>query len=205
MDTDAQDVLRLAKQLHDHIAELTKDLDQNDPAVVAALEHASNTVRNVEAAIECEEEDKVLHAYAERHRPAPDERAYSWEKLPMYEWNNELSRVLGRLFASIHKRYYIHLHMLTADTMMMSNCIALGHADMPEGEETPREQLRAYRFIGYEAACRTLGNFEELSRVTGYGASDVAHGKTLVRRIRDAFHASLNELDGVAPAASLLN
>ena len=86
--------------------------------------------------------------------------------------------------------------------MLMSNCIALGHQELPPGETPSPEVLRAYRFIGCYGAERTLGMLDDLSKVTGFCASDVAHGKKLVRQIRDQFAADLAELETGSPTQS---
>ena len=197
-----RETLSLAEKLRDAVAELTRDLDPDDAVVQELKAHPANVVRNVEQAIECGEQDREARRFIESSEPRAKEKPYKWEELPIYAWSNEFARVIGRLLASLHKRYHLRIHLLGGQAMLMSNCIALGHQELPPGETPSPEVLRAYRFIGHYAAERTLEMLDDLARVTGYSASDVAHGKRLVRQIRDQFAADLSEVETGSPTHS---
>ncbi len=195
MDADEQHVLELARELQAHVERITKDLDPNDPVVANLRAKPAAVIRHIEQAIECGEADKVCRAYVEKHGGTQKDRIYSWEHLPVYAWVNEFARVIGRLLASMHKRYYVHVHNIAGEAMLLSKCIAMGHREPAPGEVISVEELRAYRLIGYHSARHTLNLLEDLSKATGYAASGVAHGKKLVRQIRDQFQADLDELE----------
>ena len=200
-----QETLALANQLKDEVEQLTKDMDPDDPVVAHLRAHTANVGLNLEQAIECSREEKVVKDYARANAKERGAVDYTWEKLPVYAWNNEFARVIGRLLCTIHKRYHIHLHNLAGQAMLMSNCIALGHRDLAPGETVSREELRAYRFIACFAAERTLEMLDDLSKATGYSACDVAHAKTLLRRMRDQFEKDVREIDEAAATSAVMH
>ena len=187
-------LLELTRELGSEIARITKDLDPNDPDVAKLRAGPAKIRHHLESAIECRAEE-VVGAAPERD----SEIVYTWEKLPVYAWVNEFARVVGRLLATLPRRLHIHAHQLAGQATLISNCIALGHRDCPPGETAPREELRAFRLIGWQATVTVMKPLEELSRITKLGRSDVAHGMALIGKIRTHFEEALAELDEAAP------
>lgn len=190
-----QNLLSLTRELGVEIRKLTANLDPADPVVAKLRDAPARITRNVESAIECRAAEKASHADEKKRGKA--DVVYSWEKLPVYAWNNELARVIGRLLVELPRRLHAPLHNLAGQATLISTCIALGHRDTAPGEVVPKEELRAYRTIGYHATFTTMELLEELSRVTRNGRRDIAQGMSLVGRIRDQFEADLAQLDDV--------
>ena len=185
------ELARLAHELESEVATLCKDLDHEDPDVKNLLSAVASVSRNIDAARELSEPDPIL----EKMRTRQGEPIYTWEHLPVYAWNNELARVIGRMLAVLPKRSSVHIHNLAAQATLMSNCIAMGHRDLPPGEVAAAEELRAYRMIGYQATFTVEEILKDISSVTKQCKSDIAQGLSLVDKIRQHFETALGEVD----------
>jgi hypothetical protein len=202
MDFIEQQLLSRARELDAEIQKLTKDLDADDPDVAKLRAAPAKITRGVESAIECrvaavEIETSTWRKLAHKKDPPEAEVLYDWEKLPVYAWNNEFARVIGRLLMQLPRRLHVRIHNLAGQATLISNCIALGHRDAAPGEVISKDELRAYRVIGYHATFTTMELLEEISGLTRSARSDLAHGMSLVGRIRKQFEADLAELDQV--------
>ncbi|MGQ0562644.1 MAG: hypothetical protein ACT443_12315 [Gemmatimonadota bacterium] len=196
-----QELLSLAQQLGTEISKITRNLDPNDPLIAKLRAAPAKITHNIEQAIECRAEEAEIKAYCEKLRPRKGDVVYSWEKLPVYAWTNELARVIGRLLASLPGRFHIYVHNLGGQAMLLSNCVALGHREVPPGETVSKEELRAYRFIGCHTTSQAMDTLRELSAKTRKSKNDVAHGMSLVGKIRAHFEEAVAELDGAVPDA----
>ena len=197
-----QKLLSRARELDAEIQKLTKDLDADDPVVAKLRAAPAKITRGVESAIECrvavaEIETSASRDSAHKNENREAEVLYDWEKLPVFAWNNEFARVIGRLLVRLPRRLHVRIHNLAGQATLISNCIALGHRDPAPGEVIPREELRAYRVIGYHATFTTMELLEEISGLTSSARNDLAQGMSLVGRIRDQFEADMAELDEV--------
>lgn len=194
-----EEVLKLAKALTDEVANLTRDLDPDDPVVAKLRESPRTIIENIEAAIELREEDdsheRTRIRWLERAKAAAEDPIYDWEKLPVYAWNNQFARVIGMLLAVMPKRLHIHAHNLAGQATLISCCIAMGHRQTEPGEVVPPEELRAYRLIGWRATFTVMEILEDLSRETKYSAQDIAEGMELIGKIREQFAVDLGDVD----------
>jgi hypothetical protein len=187
------EVLKLAEQLKTTVAEVTKDLDPNDPDVITLHQKTASIAHNIRLAKSVDEDQRADDDASIARQKA--DAVYGWEQLPAYEWNNRFARVIGRLLAVLPKRQFIYAHQLAAQSTVMSMCIAMGHRELPPGEALSKEEVRAYRLIGYQACETAAGQLDELSRQTRLGASDIAQGRELLQKLRDQFEWELREMD----------
>src|SRR5688572_11980070 len=96
------EVSKLAHELQAEVEKICEKLESDDPLVVKLRKAAAKASRSIDAAREL----RIDYPAPSRNRRQPDP-IYNWEKLPMYEWNNEFARVIGRLLAVLPKRHYI--------------------------------------------------------------------------------------------------
>lgn len=188
-----EEVLKLARQLNSEVKQITAHLDPNDPTVATLRAKTENVVRNIELARDADAQHQADDdASIARQKAAA---IYEWERLPAYEWNNRFARIVGRLLAQLPKRQFSHAHNLAAQAMVMSICICCSHREMPPGEVVSREELRAYRVIGRQAASSALEQLDKLSQETRLGRSDIAQGRELLQKLEQQFDWDLRELD----------
>lgn len=192
-----QQVLGLAKQLQSEIEKITKDLDPADPVVARLRAAPAKARQSIEKAIDVRAD--VLAAEDASIARQKAAAVYTWERLPAYEWNNRFAQVIGRLLTVLPKRLFIHAHLLAGQAALISNCIALGHRDTAPGEVVPKEELRAYRFIGLHGVEVAIEQLDELAKQTALGRSDVERGRDLLGKILRQFEWDLAEIDGEMP------
>lgn len=185
-----EELSRTAHALQAEVEMLCKDLDHEDPDVKKLLNAVANVSLNIDAARELGQPDPILEKMRARH----GDPKYTWENLPVYAWNNEFARVIGRLMAVLPKRLHVHTHNLAAQATLISNCIAMGHRDTAPGEVVPIEELRAFRTIGYQATFTAEQILNDLVDVTKAGAIDIKQGITLIQKMRLQFETDVNEV-----------
>lgn len=186
------EVARLARELEAEIETLCKDLDPDDPEVKKLRADVANISRNIEAARELSNDDPILEKMRARQR----DPIYSWEHLPVYAWNNELARVIGKMLATLPKRSHVHIHNLAAQATLIGHCIVMTNREMPPGEVAPAEEVRAYRMIGLHATFTLEEILKDVSGVTKQCKQEIAQGLSLVGKIRDHFESALGEARG---------
>ncbi|HUP88328.1 MAG TPA: hypothetical protein VM100_03215 [Longimicrobiales bacterium] len=187
------EVLKLTEQLKSNVAEITKDLDPNDPDVVALKQHVAKAEHNVKLTKAVDDEQRAADDASIARQKA--EAVYAWEQLPAYEWNNRFARCVGRLLAVLPKRQFIFAHQLAAQATVISNCIAMAHRELEPGRTITKEEVQAYLLIGHQACAGALTHLDELSRLTRLGASDIANGRELMQKVHDQFAWELRETD----------
>jgi hypothetical protein len=198
-----QEVLKLAHELDGEISKITRDLDPNDPEIARLIAAPRNIKEAIAAATACGEDKRTI--WEQKHATKPSDTPFTWEQLPVYARNNEFARVIGRLLVVLPRRLHIYAHNLAGQATLISNCIAMGHRDMPPHESTPKEELRAYRNIGYHATFTIMDMLEDLSKESKLGRSEVTEAMSLIGKIRDQFETSLRELDTVSQNPALMH
>lgn len=195
-----QEVLNVARELQGHIDTIAARMDPEDPDATRLKAAAPNIVRNIEKALSVDAEIIASDDAAMARQNAA--AIYSWEKLPVYEWNSRFGRVVGRLLSQLPKRWYIHAHLLAAQATVISHAICMFYRELPPGEVVPPAELEAWRTIACQAARTALERLDELSSLTALGRSEVAHGRDLMRKVRHHFELA----DGHrGPHSSLLH
>jgi hypothetical protein len=121
---------------------------------------------------------------------------YSWERLPVYQFTNQLARVVGRLLVSVPPRLHVKIHTLIGQTVIMSNAIPGAHREVVPGDRPVTvEERRAWLIIGFTACGQAGDLLADLGKSWVHVRSDVGEALKLLSKIQSHFHDTLESLD----------
>jgi hypothetical protein len=191
-----EDLSQRAQELEAEVERLCKDLSPDDPDVMKLRNAVANMTKNIEAARNV----GVDYSIGDKLRGRRPEPVYDWERLPVFAWNNEFAREIGKMLTALHKRHHIFPHNLAGQATLIGMCITMAHRDLAPGDFVSPEEVRAYLFIGLHATNTVDRILDDLSETTSLTAPNVERSRTLMAKIRQQFEIDLGEVPEERPA-----